>query len=66
MNVSTIMVRDDASKDMIIHRAIIDYNTVVDPIVISETATITTIEMQKAPDRRHQHIKGSSFVHRNL
>ncbi|XP_029661575.1 nuclear hormone receptor E75 isoform X2 [Formica exsecta] len=54
---STIVVRDDANKDAIVRGPIVDYNTTLDPIVISETATIVITEMQQKTDRRHQRVK---------
>lgn len=56
---STIVVRDDANEDAIVRGPIVDYETTLDPIVISETATIVITETQQKTDRRHQRVKGS-------
>jgi len=57
-------MRDDASENTTVHGPIIRYNS-LDPIVIIETTAIVITETQKA-ERRHQRIKGSSFIYHKV
>lgn len=59
VGMSTIVVCDDANEDAIVRGPIVDYDTNLDPIEISETATIVITETQQKTDRRHHRVKGS-------